>query len=76
MNRTLWDLYECDHGARWSAVTGGAYTVDDGSPCDFSGCAPGHRVHRQGRTDNRSTAHDWFRRPGALEHQCPACGTP
>ena len=63
--RTLWNLYQCDNGARWSAVHGGPYAEENGSPCQFSGCPAGHFIHLEGKTDNLHTAAEWFRRPAS-----------
>lgn len=58
---TIWELMECDQGNRWSHVKGGSYAIADGTPCDFSGCPPGHAVHKRGETSDLHEAHDWFR---------------
>lgn len=60
-----WEMYECDKGARWTAVKGGTCTSKDKDECYFSGCPGGtrHQLHLKGETKDRDKAHDWFRRP-------------
>jgi hypothetical protein len=56
----VWELFECDEGCRWSQVKGGLCDERDGGPCGFSGCKPGHRIHKRGETTCSDTASDWF----------------
>lgn len=58
-----WEMYECDNGARWTAVKGGTCTSKDGEECNFSGCPKGHQLHIAGETKDSNSAHDWFRKP-------------
>ena len=58
----IWIKYECDHGARWTAVKGGSYETEAGD-CNFSRCEKEHKYHRAGETPDRTEASDWFKRP-------------
>jgi len=73
----VWRMFECDAGCRWTAVKNGICEGDhyEGSPCNFSGCKPGHRVHDRGETADIDEAHNWFRNVhaeerGRQEEQC------
>lgn len=62
----VWEKFECDCGCRWTQTKnlfGQDFKVDthDGDECNFSGCEPGHFVHKRGETSDRTEAHDWFR---------------
>lgn len=59
----VWSKFECDDGCRWTHVKGGVCHGDfhEGSPCNFSGCKPGHFVHERGETTDPHEAHEWFR---------------
>src|SRR4051812_31912351 len=60
--QTVWLKWECDHGARWTSVKGSPFSDEqDGTPCYFSGCTPGHLIHARGETTDVHC--DWFRRP-------------
>ena len=61
---TVWDLYECERGNRWSSVSRIREqrfdTQDDGTLCYFSGCAQDHTVrHVRQSTDGEETGR-WF----------------
>lgn len=58
-----WLMYECDNGARWTAVKGGTCAQSDNDDCCFSGCPKGHKIHIKSETNDRIIASDWFRRP-------------
>ena len=66
--KTVWIKYECDNGARWTAVKGGMCETRAGK-CRFSGCPNGHNYHRAGETTNRHEAHEWFNRPEEVIEQ-------
>ena len=57
----VWEKMECDKGCRWTQVKGSFATQEDGSPCVFSGCEPGHVVHKRGLTTDVFEAHNWFK---------------
>ena len=59
----VWLKYRCDNGAQWTAVKDGICADADNSPCTFSGCPEGHKVHIIGETPNRHDASNWFKRP-------------
>ena len=58
----IWELYECDNGARWAAAKGGPYSRQENDECHFSGCPKGHYVHIKGETRAIAIAHKWFRK--------------
>lgn len=57
---TVWRMFECDRGARWTTVQD---YDKDGSVCWFSGCQQDHAIHFRGETSDREIAGNWFRRP-------------
>ena len=60
-NDPTWEMYECDNGARWTAVKGGTCVSKENDECQFSGCPEGHFIHIKGETKDRSVASDWVR---------------
>lgn len=59
---TVWILWQCDHGRRWSSVKGTFVSpfVADGMECNFSGCTLGHKAHIVGETPFRAVTYQWF----------------
>jgi hypothetical protein len=61
----VWEKFECDDGCRWTQTKGQDpkywHVNKDGDECNFSGCKPGHFIHKRGETEDRKEAHDWFR---------------
>lgn len=68
----VWQLFECERGARWSQVE---EYKRDGDVCQFSGCAPDHAARFIKTTRSRSEAHEWFTRPPEWHGvKCETCG--
>jgi hypothetical protein len=65
-NKTLWSLWECDGGARWSSVA--PFHNSEGEICTFSGCSCGGKIRFIKSTDEPSEASEWFRRPCHPNH--------
>jgi hypothetical protein len=61
----VWELFECDDGARWAQLKGSPINLckQDGDICDFGGCRTGHRTWKKQETSNREEANNWFREP-------------
>lgn len=61
-NETIWELFECERGNRWSQVVykDGRY-AQNGNICYFSGCQQDHTIKFMTTTVNRLEAHEWFR---------------
>ncbi len=67
---TIWNMFECEHGARWTAVKGG-YCDEPVGECGFAGCFDGHHTFKLvGETTDRTNAHVWFRRPTIHQEVC------
>lgn len=60
---TIWNMFECEHGARWTAVKDGMCDEPVGE-CGFSGCYDGHHTFKLiSETEDGAKALVWFRRP-------------
>ncbi len=64
--QTIWTLFECGGGSRWSSAHGAFFDNSEGEVCNFSGCNCGTKTNRVKETTDRSEAHDWFR--GAYDY--------
>jgi hypothetical protein len=60
---TIWEMLECDGGARWTQVKGSPFSDTSTGKCNFSGCNCGGEYRLKGETESRETAGNWFRRP-------------